>query len=211
MEHKNLHIVDHPLIKHKVTLIRDKNTNPKEFRELLEEITYLLTYEATRMLPTIETKVETPLQETTGYMVEGKKITVVPILRAGLGMLEALLNLIPNASVGFVGIYRDPETLRPVEYYLKFPELTDTHNIFILDPMLATGFSIKHAIDAVKKLGGKNITIIALIATPEGAKVLEEAHPDVHIFTAVLDERLNDHAYIIPGLGDAGDRLFRTK
>ncbi|AEX86013.1 Uracil phosphoribosyltransferase [Marinitoga sp. 1135] len=211
MDFKNLTVVNHPLIKHKLTIMRNKNTGPKEFRELLNEITLLLTYEATRNLPTIDVDVDTPIQTTTGQMVEDKKITIVPILRAGLGMMDGILSLVPNASIGFLGIYRDPETLKPVEYYLKFPPFTENHYVFIVDPMLATGFSIKYAIKKVKEFGVKNIIVMSLLAAPEGVKNVEEEHPDVKIFTAAMDEKLNDHAYIIPGLGDAGDRLFRTK
>jgi uracil phosphoribosyltransferase len=170
-----------------------------------------MTYEATRQLPLQNVEVETPIQNMTGKRVEGKKITVVPILRAGLGMLDGILDLIPNASVGFIGVYRSPETLKPVEYYVKFPDFTEQHRVFLLDPMLATGHSMAFAVDVLKKNGAKNITAMALISAPEGVKVVQEAHPDVEIYTAALDEKLNDKAYIIPGLGDAGDRLFRTK
>ncbi|KAF2956078.1 uracil phosphoribosyltransferase [Marinitoga sp. 38H-ov] len=211
MEFSNLTVVDHPLIKHKLTIMRNKDTGPKEFRELLKEITQLLTYEATRNLPTINIEVETPIQKTLGEMVEDKKITIVPILRAGLGMMDGILSLVPNASIGFLGIFRDPETLKPVEYYLKFPPFSENHFVFIVDPMLATGFSIKYAIKKVKEYGVNNIIVMSLLAAPEGVKNLEEEYPDVKIYTASLDEKLNDHAYIIPGLGDAGDRLFRTK
>ncbi|ACR80149.1 MULTISPECIES: uracil phosphoribosyltransferase [Kosmotoga] len=207
---RNLMVVNHPLIQHKLSILRNKDTGPKEFRELTREITLLLTYEATRHLPTYETKIETPLCATTGKMIEDKKVTVVPILRAGLGMVEGVLSLMPNASVGFVGLYRDPQTIRPVEYYCKLPKLND-NEIFVLDPMLATGFSSAVAIDMVKKAGGKRISLMCLIAAPEGVKEIVNTHPDVRIFTASLDERLNDHAYILPGLGDAGDRLYRTK
>jgi uracil phosphoribosyltransferase len=191
--------------------MRNKDTGPKEFRELLNEITLLLTYEATRNLPTLNIEVETPIQKTIGEMVEDKKITIVPILRAGLGMMDGILNLVPNASIGFLGIFRDPETLKPIEYYLKFPPFTEDHYVFIVDPMLATGFSIKYAIEKVKEHGVNNIIVMSLLAAPEGVKNLLEVYPDVKIYTASLDEKLNDHAYIIPGLGDAGDRLFRTK
>jgi len=211
MNFPNLTVVNHPLIKHKLTIMRNKDTGPKEFRELLNEITLLLTYEATRNLPTLNIEVETPIQKTIGEMVEDKKITIVPILRAGLGMMDGILNLVPNASIGFLGIFRDPETLKPIEYYLKFPPFTEDHYVFIVDPMLATGFSIKYAIEKVKEHGVNNIIVMSLLAAPEGVKNLLEVYPDVKIYTASLDEKLNDHAYIIPGLGDAGDRLFRTK
>lgn len=207
----NLQVVDHPLIKHKLAIMRNKDTGPKEFRELLNEITLLLTYEAARNLPTIEVEVETPLENTKGEMVEDKKVTIVPILRAGLGMLEGVLSLVPNACVGFLGVFRDPETLNAVEYYEKFPPLTEDHQIFIVDPMLATGHSMNHAIKEVKKHGGNNITIMSLIAAPEGVEVVLDENPDVKIFTAALDRQLNENAYILPGLGDAGDRLYRTK
>ncbi|SHF33670.1 uracil phosphoribosyltransferase [Marinitoga hydrogenitolerans DSM 16785] len=211
MKFSNLTVVEHPLIKHKLTIMRNKETGPKEFRELLKEITQLLTYEATRNLPTINVKIETPIQTTVGEMVEDKKITIVPILRAGLGMMDGILSLVPNASIGFLGIYRDPDSLKPVEYYLKFPPFSENHYVFIVDPMLATGFSIRYAIKKVKEFGVKNIIVMSLLSAPEGIKNIEEDYPDVKIYTASLDEKLNDHAYIIPGLGDAGDRLFRTK
>ncbi|KLO23912.1 MULTISPECIES: uracil phosphoribosyltransferase [unclassified Marinitoga] len=211
MNFSNLTVVEHPLIKHKLTIMRNKETGPKEFRELLKEITQLLTYEATRNLPTVNINIETPIQQTIGEMVEDKKITIVPILRAGLGMMDGILSLVPNASIGFLGIYRDPESLKPIEYYLKFPPFSENHYVFIVDPMLATGFSIRYAIKKVKEFGVKNIIVMSLLAAPEGVKNIEKDYPDVKIFTAALDEKLNDHAYIIPGLGDAGDRLFRTK
>ncbi|PNR96308.1 uracil phosphoribosyltransferase [Petrotoga sp. 9PWA.NaAc.5.4] len=207
----HFHIVKHPLIKHKLSIMRNKDTGPKEFRELLNEITLLLTYEATRNLQTLEIDVETPIEKTKGEVVEDKKIAIVPILRAGLGMLDGVLSLVPNASVGFLGVFRDPDTLKPIEYYEKFPEFGDDHQIFILDPMLATGHSMVHAIKEVKKHGGKNIIVMCLIAAPEGVKVVESENDDVEIYAAALDKKLNDKAYIIPGLGDAGDRLFRTK
>ncbi|MDO7976099.1 uracil phosphoribosyltransferase [Oceanotoga teriensis] len=206
-----LFVADHPLIKHKVSIMRNKETGPKEFRELLNEITLLLTYEAARGLPTSEIDVDTPIIRTKGEMVDDKKVTIVPILRAGLGMLDGVLSLVPNAGVGFLGVFRDPESLKAVEYYVKFPQLTDNHQIFVLDPMLATGHSMNYALDVVKSKGGKNITVMCLLAAPEGIKVVQDAHPDVDIFIAEVDEKLNDHAYIIPGLGDAGDRLYRTK
>ncbi|MDM7320321.1 uracil phosphoribosyltransferase [Fervidobacterium pennivorans subsp. shakshaketiis] len=206
-----LHVVEHPLIKHKLTIMRKKETGPKEFRELLREITLLITYEATRHIEVYEIEVETPLEKTKGYYINDKDIVVIPILRAGLGMVDGILELLPNASVGHIGIYRDPVTLKAVDYYFKTPKLHDKSEIFILDPMLATGVSAIDAIGKVKELGGKRITFISLIASPEGVKALEEAHPDVDIYTASLDRELNDHGYILPGLGDAGDRLFRTK
>ncbi len=206
-----LHVVDHPLIKHKLTIMRKKETGPKEFRELLREITLLIAYEATRHIEVYEMEVETPLESTKGYYINDKDIVIIPILRAGLGMVDGILELLPNASVGHIGIYRDPETLKAVDYYFKTPKLNDKSEIFILDPMLATGVSAIDAISKVKELGGKQITFISLISSPEGVKALEEAHPDVDIYTASLDRQLNDHGYILPGLGDAGDRLYRTK
>lgn len=206
-----LTIVDHPLIKHKLTLMRKKETGPKEFRELLREITLLIVYEATRHISVFEIDVETPLEKTKGYYINDKDIVVIPILRAGLGMVDGILELLPNASVGHIGIYRDPETLKAVDYYFKTPKLNDKSEIFILDPMLATGVSAIEAINKVKELGGRQITFISLISSPEGVKILQEVHPDVNIYTASLDRELNSHGYILPGLGDAGDRLFRTK
>lgn len=207
----NLHVVNHPLIKHKLTIMRNKSTGPKEFRELLREITFLLAYEATRNIETIQFEVETPLERTTGYAIEDKKVVVVPILRAGLGMVDSILELLPNASVGHIGVYRDPQTLRPVEYYCKLPSLNETNTVFILDPMLATGFSGVHAVKILKQKGAKNIVFVSLIAAPEGVQQFNINCPDVPIYTACLDRQLNDHGYILPGLGDAGDRLYRTK
>jgi uracil phosphoribosyltransferase len=208
---EKIHVVNHPLIKHKVSIMRNEETGPKEFRELLTEITSLLTYEATRKLPTFKTEVKTPVQTTEGEMVDDKKVTIVPILRAGLGMLDGILSLVPNASTGFLGIFRDPDSLKAVEYYVKFPAFTEDHHVYIVDPMLATGHSMNFAIEVVKKHGAKNITVMSLISAPEGIKVVNDAHPEIDIYTASLDEKLNDKAYIIPGLGDAGDRLYRTK
>jgi|SRR6056297_542859 len=208
---EKVHVVEHPLIKHKVSIMRNVETGPKEFRELLTEITSLLTYEATRKLPTYETDVKTPVQMTKGHMVDDKKVTIVPILRAGLGMLDGILSLVPNASVGFLGVFRDPESLKAIEYYVKFPEFTEDHHVYIVDPMLATGHSMNYAIEVVKKHGAKNITVMSLISAPEGINIVNKEHPEIDIYTASLDEKLNDKAYIIPGLGDAGDRLYRTK
>ena len=191
--------------------MRDKTTGPKEFRELLKEITLLLAYEATRRVPVYRKEVETPLAKAEGYYFEDNKIVIVPILRAGLGMADGILELLPNASVGHIGIYRDPKTLEAIEYYAKLPVLDDDTVIFVTDPMLATGVSAIKAIDIIKSSGGKDITLISLIAAPEGVKALQDAHTDVDIYTAALDSHLNDHGYIIPGLGDAGDRLYRTK
>lgn len=207
----NLRVVDHPLIKHKLTIMRNKNTGPKEFRELLREITFLLAYEATRNIETIQFEVETPLEKTIGFAIEDKKVVVVPILRAGLGMVDSILELLPNASVGHIGVYRDPQTLRPVQYYCKLPVIDETSTVFILDPMLATGFSGVHAVKVLKERGAKNIIFVSLIAAPEGIHQFEIHCPDVPIYTACLDRQLNDHGYILPGLGDAGDRLYRTR
>ncbi|HOQ39494.1 MAG TPA: uracil phosphoribosyltransferase [Fervidobacterium sp.] len=206
-----LYVVDHPLIKHKLTIMRRIDTGPKEFRELLREITLLVAYEATRHIEVHEIEVETPLEKTKGYYINDKDIVIVPILRAGLGMVDSILELLPNASVGHIGIYRDPETLRAIDYYFKIPRLNDKSEIFVLDPMLATGVSAIDAVSKVKQVGAKRITFISLISSPEGVEALEEVHPDVDIYTASLDRQLNDHGYILPGLGDAGDRLFRTK
>ena len=211
MNIENFVIVDHPLIKHKLTIMRRKDTGPKEFRELLKEITLLLAYEATRHIEIKEVEIETPIARTMGYYIEDKRIVIIPILRAGLAMADGILELLPNASVGHIGIYRDPETLQAVEYYCKLPPLDHTSEIFILDPMLATGVSALKAIELVKERGGKKITFVSLIAAPEGVEAVRRTYPDIAIYTASLDERLNDHGYIIPGLGDAGDRLYRTK
>jgi len=207
----NLNIVDHPLIRHKLTIMRNKSTGPKEFRELLREITFLLAYEATRKIETLQFEIETPLEKTMGYAIEDKKVVVVPILRAGLGMVDSILELLPNASVGHIGVYRDPQTLRPVEYYCKLPNVRDATAVFVLDPMLATGFSGVHAVKILKDKGATNVIFVSLIAAPEGVRQFEIHCPDVPIYTAALDRQLNDHGYILPGLGDAGDRLYRTK
>jgi len=206
-----LFILDHPLIQHKVGIIRDKNTTVKEFRELVQEIAGLMVYEITRTLSLEETEVETPISRTKVLTLSGKKLAIVPILRAGLGMVEGILRLIPNAKVGHIGLYRDPETLLPVEYYCKLPGDIEERDIFILDPMLATGGSSAAAIDLIKKRGGKKITLVCLISAPEGVAFVHRQHPEIPIFTAALDSHLNDHGYIVPGLGDAGDRLFGTR
>lgn len=203
--------VSHPLIEHKLSILRDKNTTTKEFRELVIELSMLLAYEATRYLPLEEVKIETPIAEAKGYMIMGKKLSVVPILRAGLVMAEGILRLIPSARVGHIGLYRDPATLKPIPYYCKLPNDISERDVFVVDPMLATGGSAVAAIDILKKEGCKNIIFISLIAAPEGRDFALSKHPDVNFFVASIDERLNDHGYIIPGLGDAGDRLFGTK
>lgn len=202
---------DHPLIQHKLGMIRDKNTSVKVFRELVQEIAGLMVYETTRYLPLEPVDVETPITRTTAFSLSGKKIAIVPILRAGLGMVDGILQLIPNAKVGHIGLYRDPETLEPVEYYCKLPGDIGERDIIIVDPMLATGGSASAAIDLVKRRGGIKITLLSLIAAPEGVNKVQQKHPDVDIFTAALDSHLNDHGYIVPGLGDAGDRLFGTR
>ena len=204
-------ILDHPLIRHKVTLIRNKDTGVKEFRELISEIATLEAYEATRDLQLEETEVETPLCKTKAETLSGKKLALVPILRAGLGMVDGVLTLIPAAKVGHIGLYRDPETLKPVKYYCKLPSDIGERQVFVLDPMLATGGSASDAIDFIKADGAKHIVLMCVIAAPEGIAAVQERHPDVDIYCAALDEKLNDHGYIVPGLGDAGDRIFGTK
>lgn len=206
-----LFIMEHPLIQHKVSRLRDKTTGSKEFRELVREISGLMCYEATRNLPLEDFEVETPITTTTGKRIAGKNLSIVPILRAGLGMVDGMLDLLPTAKVGHIGLYRDPETLQPVEYYCKLPSDIAERDFFVLDPMLATGGSAIAAIQFIKDRGANSINFLCLLAAPEGLKALQEAHPDVNIYCAALDEKLNDHAYIIPGLGDAGDRLFGTK
>ncbi|NLO97311.1 MAG: uracil phosphoribosyltransferase [Peptococcaceae bacterium] len=207
----NVCILDHPLIQHKLSLIRDENTNSKEFRELVEEVAMLMAYEVTRDFPLEEIEVRTPVGIAKAKKISGRKVALVPILRAGLGMVDGMLKLIPAAKVGHIGLYRDPETLKPVEYYCKMPYDLEERDIIVIDPMLATGGSATAAIGFIKGRGGKKIKLMCLIAAPEGIKTVQDNHPDVDIFVAALDEKLNDHAYIVPGLGDAGDRLFGTK
>ena len=205
-----IQVVNHPLIKEKMTRLRDKNTPPVVFRQLLDQIAQLILFDVTRDLPVREKKVTTPLEETTGYELDVSGITVVPILRAGLGFLDAVMDLIPEANVGHIGLTRNEETLEPIKYYCKIPKDKDAE-IILIDPMLATGGSAVAAIDMMKSRGVKNIKFMCLVAAPEGVEVVNEAHPDVPIFTASLDRQLNDHKYILPGLGDAGDRIFGTK
>ncbi len=206
-----VYVFDHPLIQHKTSIIRRKETSTKDFRQLVKEIAMLMGYEATRTLPLKDVDIETPICKTTVKMLNGEDIAIVPILRAGLGLVDGMLELVPNAKVGHVGLYRDPETHEPVEYYCKLPNDIDKRQIFVVDPMLATGGSAIAAINFVKKRGGKNIIFMCLIAAPEGIDALQKAHPDVDIFIAAKDEKLNENAYIVPGLGDAGDRIFGTK
>lgn len=206
-----VYVFDHPLIQHKVTIMRKTDTTGKEFRELAKEVVTLMGYEATRNLPLMDVEIETPICKTTQKMLKGEDIAIVPILRAGLGFVDGMLALYPNAKVGHIGLYRDPETHMPVEYYCKLPTDIEKRKIFVVDPMLATGGSAVAAIDFIKQRGGKDIVFMCLIAAPEGIEVLQNAHPDVDIYIAAKDEKLNEHAYIVPGLGDAGDRLFGTK
>ncbi len=206
-----LHIIDHPLIAHKLSIMRDKDTGTKDFKELLNEISMLMGYEITRDLPLEDYPIETPLCPMTAKRISGKKLAIVPILRAGLGMVDGLTKLVPVAKVGHIGLYRDPETHLPVEYYCKMPEDIDKRIVIVVDPMLATGGSAIDAVTKLKERGCTNIRMMNLVAAPEGVKKFGEAHPDVDIFVAALDEKLNDHAYIVPGLGDAGDRIFGTK
>lgn len=207
----NVFVMDHPLIQHKLTLMRDKNTGSKDFRELVKEVATLMAFEVTRNLPLEEVEIETPLCKMNAKVLSGEKIGIVPILRAGLGMVEGILDLIPTARVGHVGLYRDPETLTPVEYYCKLPPDVQDRELIVVDPMLATGGSSNAAIDFIKERGAQNIRLMCLIAAPEGIEAVQKAHPDVDIYVAAVDSHLNDHAYIVPGLGDAGDRLFGTK
>lgn len=204
-------VLDHPLIKHKLSIIRNTSTGTNEFRKVVTEISQLMCYEVCRDLELEEFELETPLEKTTGYKLAGKKLGLVPILRAGLGMVDGMLSLIPSAKVGHIGMYRDHDTLKPVPYYSKLPSDVEDREIFVLDPMLATGGSAIDAIDELKNQGCKSIRLINIVAAPEGVKAVQEAHPDVDIYVAALDRELNDIAYILPGLGDAGDRLFGTK
>ncbi|HIS29198.1 MAG TPA: uracil phosphoribosyltransferase [Candidatus Avamphibacillus intestinigallinarum] len=204
-------VLDHPLIQHKLTYIRDRNTGTKDFRELVDEVSMLMAFEITRDLSLRDETVETPLGETKTQVLDGKKIGLIPILRAGLGMVDGMLNLLPAAKVGHVGLYRDPETLLPTEYYIKLPSDISERELIVLDPMLATGGSANDAIESLKKRGAQNIRLMCLVAAPEGVELIQKQHPDVNIYLAALDEKLNEHGYIYPGLGDAGDRLFGTK
>ncbi|MFI0394864.1 uracil phosphoribosyltransferase [Paracoccus jiaweipingae] len=207
----HLTVVKHPLVQHKLTLMRDKNTSTGDFRRLLREISLLLAYEVTRELELTTTRIETPIQPMDAPVLEGKKLALISILRAGNGLLDGILELIPSARVGFVGLYRDPQTLQPVQYYSKVPADLDARMVIAVDPMLATGNSSVAALDLLKEQGAKNLRFLCLLASPEGVERMRQAHPDVPIITAALDEKLDDHGYIVPGLGDAGDRLFGTK
>ena len=206
-----VHILDHPLIHHKLAILRSKDTGVKEFRELVGEIAGLMCFEATRSLPTVEVEVETPVATAKCRMLSGKKLAIVPVLRAGLGMVDKMVALIPSAKIGHIGLYRDPETHQPVEYYCKLPEDIESRQVYVVDPMLATGGSAIAAIDFLKKRGCRNIIMMNIIGCPEGVKAVQDAHPDVELYLAAVDEKLNDQAYIVPGLGDAGDRIFGTK
>ncbi len=209
--HDNVVVFDHPLLKHKITLMRDKNTGTNEFRQMVEEIAMLMGFEALKDLPTEDIKVETPIETCMSPVISGKKLAVVPILRAGLGMVNGILRLVPSAKIGHIGLYRDPETHEPHEYYCKLPSAIDERLILVTDPMLATGGSAVAAVNFIKERGGKNIKFLSIIAAPEGIEALAAAHPDIEIYCAQVDRELNEHAYICPGLGDAGDRIFGTK
>ena len=206
-----VHVLDHPLIQHKLSILRSKDTGVKEFRELVSEIAGLMCYEATRNLPLIDVDVETPVATAHCKKLAGKKLAIVPVLRAGLGMVDSMVDLIPSAKIGHIGLYRDPKTHKPVEYYCKLPDDIANRQVFVVDPMLATGGSAVAAIDFLKKHGCKNIIMMNIIGCPEGVAAVQKAHPDVEMYLAAVDEKLNENAYIIPGLGDAGDRIFGTK
>lgn len=208
---KNVFVMDHPLIQHKLTYLRDKRTGSKQFRELVSEIAMLMCYEATRDLPLKDVKIETPMMQATTKVIAGRKLAFVPILRAGLGMVDGVLNLIPAAKVGHIGMYRDPETHIPVDYYCKLPSDLSERDVVVLDPMLATGGSAIDAVEKIKTFNPRSIKFMCIIAAPEGIKAFTERHPDIQVYCAGMDEKLNDHAYILPGLGDAGDRIFGTK
>ena len=208
--YENVFVMDHPLIQHKLTFLRSKDTGTKEFRELVSEIANLMCYEATRDLPLMDVETETPMQKTTTQVIAGRKLAFVPILRAGLGMVDGMLRLVPSAKVGHIGLYRDHDTLKPVEYYNKLPQDIMERDVIVLDPMLATGGSAMDAITIVKRSSPKSVKFLCIIAAPEGIEALHKAHPDVQIYCAAVDEKLNENGYILPGLGDAGDRIFGT-
>ena len=207
----NLTVIEHPLIQHKLTVLRDRDTSKKTFRALLDEISMLMGYEVTKDLPVEEVDVETPLERTKGVKMSGKKLTLVPVLRAGLGMVEGMLRLMPSVRVGHIGLFREPDTLQPVDYYFKIPPEPESRDFIVLDPMLATGGSAAAAVSSLKRQGATRVRLVSLVAAPEGVRKMLDAHPDVQVFTAALDRQLNDHGYILPGLGDAGDRLFGTR
>ena len=211
MQSNNVHVIDHPLVQHKLSLMRDKNTSTKDFRELLQEVASLMAYEVTRDLPLKETEVETPIGPCRTKIIDGRMLGIIPILRAGLGMVDGIMQLVPGAKVGHIGLYRDPVSLQPVEYYCKLPSDATERELIVLDPMLATGGSSAAAIRFLKERGCKNIRLVCLIGAPEGIERVQSEHPDVDIYIAAVDEKLNEHGYIVPGLGDAGDRLFGTK
>ena len=206
-----VHVLDHPLLQHKLSILRDETTGVRDFREIVGEIATLMCYDATRNLPLEPVEVQTPVAKAVTYQLAGKKLAIVPVLRAGLGMVDNMVELIPSAKIGHIGLYRDPETHKPVEYYCKLPEDISNRVVYVVDPMLATGGSAVAAIDFLKQHGCRNIIMMNIIGCPEGIKAVQEAHPDVEIFLAAVDEKLNEHAYIVPGLGDAGDRIFGTK
>ena len=210
-DHPNIHIMSHPLISHKLAILRDERTGTQEFRKVVSELATLMTYEATRSMPTEEVEIKTPVGMAKCQVLSGKKVAIVPILRAGLGMVDNMVDMIPSAKIGHIGLYRDPETHKPVEYYCKLPADAEDRELLLLDPMLATGGSASDAITLIKKRGCKHIRLVNLIAAPEGIAKVQADHPDVDIYVAGLDDHLNDHGYIVPGLGDAGDRLFGTK
>lgn len=205
-----VHLIDHPMIQHKLTIMRDKNTSTKDFRELLNEISMLMTYEITREFPLKDIEIETPICKSVQKAIAGKKVSIIPVLRAGLGMVEGMLKIIPSAKIGHIGLYRDPETFKPVEYYCKVPNKIEDRQVIVVDPMLATGGSASAAIQFIKDRGGNNIKLMNLIAAPEGIEFIRKNHPDVDIYVAGIDDCLNDSMYIVPGLGDAGDRIFGT-
>lgn len=211
MEMNKVHVLDHPLLQHKVSILRDENTGVKDFREIVSEIASLMCYEATRDLPLEEVEIQTPVAKATVKRLAGKKLAIVPILRAGLGMVDGILTLLPSVKVGHIGLYRDPQTLEPVEYYCKMPNDIAERDVIVLDPMLATGGSASAAITFLKNYGCKNIKLMNILAAPVGIERIAKDHPDVDLYCAALDEKLNDHGYIVPGLGDAGDRIFGTK
>ncbi|HQX61086.1 MAG TPA: uracil phosphoribosyltransferase [Burkholderiaceae bacterium] len=207
----NLRLIDHPMVQHKLTLMRKKETSTNGFRRLLGELSTLMAYEVTRDIPTQEVQIDTPLETMTGTMIDGKKLVLVSILRAGTGILDGMLSVVPGARVGHIGLYRDPKTLQPVEYYFKMPQDMQERDVIVVDPMLATGNSAVAAIDKVKAMKPKSVKFLCLLTCPEGLRTMQQAHPDVPVFTAAVDRQLNDHGYILPGLGDAGDRIFGTQ